>query len=201
MTREHWLIEALAIARSELFGKVDDLPELADNIKITCGWPSKGGLSAKKRVVGQCFSLEASSGGFSELFISPYLDRPIEVVETVLHEAIHAAVGVEEKHRGLFIKAAKAIGFTKPWTQTPATPQLSELIQTKFLPRLGDYPHKKLDVVSVKTSGPKPDHNRMLKLTCGKCGYLIRTAKKWLQTGLPTCSCGEKFSPEEEKSE
>jgi hypothetical protein len=198
MTRESWLLEATKIARSDLFGVIPDLPALPSEVRVTCGWPSKGGLGKKKRTVGQCWPTESSAGGFTEILVSPFLDRPVEVVETLLHELIHAAVGVDQKHKGAFITGAKAIGFTKPWTSTPPTTQLTDLILTKFLPKLGEYPHKKLDAVALVKSLGEPDHNRQLKLLCSGCGYIIRTTKKWIDIGLPTCVCGQAFTPPEE---
>lgn len=34
---------------------------------------------------------------------------------------------------------------------------------------------------------------RLLKLECGGCGYVIRSTQKWIDTGTPTCTCGEEF--------
>ncbi len=45
--------------------------------------------------------------------------------------------------------------------------------------------------------------SRMLKLTCAdeECGYVIRTTKKHIEKGLPTCVCGQGFVREEEEVE
>ncbi len=37
---------------------------------------------------------------------------------------------------------------------------------------------------------------RLLKCQCENCGYTIRVTRKWMATGLPTCVCGTKFTPE-----
>lgn len=34
---------------------------------------------------------------------------------------------------------------------------------------------------------------RLLKLECPGCGYVVRTTQKWIDTGLPTCHCGEEM--------
>ena len=39
-----------------------------------------------------------------------------------------------------------------------------------------------------------PQETRMLKATCGSCGYVIRTTLKWATRGMPTCHCGTKFA-------
>jgi len=35
-----------------------------------------------------------------------------------------------------------------------------------------------------------PWSTRMIKLTCPACGYLVRTTRRWLAAGPPTCPCG-----------
>jgi len=42
--------------------------------------------------------------------------------------------------------------------------------------------------------GPKAaSGGRLLKLECGGCGYVIRSTQKWIDTGTPTCICGDEF--------
>lgn len=39
-----------------------------------------------------------------------------------------------------------------------------------------------------QSSGPKKQSARMMKCECTECGYLVRTAKKWLdEKGPPHC--------------
>lgn len=33
--------------------------------------------------------------------------------------------------------------------------------------------------------------SRLLKCECPGCGYVVRTTKKWIETGVPTCPCGK----------
>ena len=54
------------------------------------------------------------------------------------------------------------------------------------------YPHGQL-----APSDERKQSTRLLKLTCPECGYVIRTTRKWLETGLPTCCCGELFVADE----
>lgn len=38
---------------------------------------------------------------------------------------------------------------------------------------------------------------RMVKVTCRKCGCLVRLTRKWLAApGAPTCACGGKMEQE-----
>lgn len=192
-TREEWLREVLVWTSKDIFG-CGITPEQPTTIRASVGWPSAGGLGKKRPVIGQCWAIECSEEKYSEIFVSPVLKEGGEVVETLLHETGHAIAGVSEKHRGQFIVVCKAIGFTKPWTQTPATPELKEKI-ARFLETFPPYPHAKLTPTSIE--GPnKPQKNRQLKLSCPSCGYVVRSTKKWIELGLPTCHCGQLFVAE-----
>ncbi len=178
---------------SNVFG-CGESPDQPPTVRASVGWPSSGGLSKKKRTIGQCWAFECSEGKYSEIFISPYLNDPIEVVATLIHEVVHAAVGVEAKHRGAFISAAKATGLVKPWTATTPNEELKNKI-THFLEEVPVYPHARLD--SRVIGGPtKPQANRHLKLVCPSCGYIIRSTSQWIEVGMPTCPCGNLFELE-----
>jgi hypothetical protein len=34
---------------------------------------------------------------------------------------------------------------------------------------------------------------RMLKATCPKCGYAVRTTRRWLELGAPLCPSGDRM--------
>jgi hypothetical protein len=150
-------------------------------------------LSKKKRIVGQCWYPECSADATTEVFISPVRsDGPI-VAEDLAHELVHAACGEGHGHQGLFITVAKALGFTKPWKSTPATPELTQRLAGLYAP-LGPYPHATLDSKAKEAGGgDKPQSTRLLKAECGECGYTVRVTKKWLEAkGAPICPCNMK---------
>jgi hypothetical protein len=191
-TREEWLREVLQWTSRDLFGCAD-APAQPDNIRVSVGFPSSGGLGKKRRVIGECWSFECSDGKFSEIFINPVLSDGVEVISTLIHEVVHATVGVLEKHRGQFVVASKAVGLQRPWTATTATPELAEKIKD-FLAGFAPYPHAKLN--PKNRIGPtKPQVNRQLKLACPdpQCGYVVRSTRKWIERGMPTCVCGKPF--------
>ena len=39
----------------------------------------------------------------------------------------------------------------------------------------------------------------MIKLICEDCGYTVRTTRKWLKVGFPTCCCGGAMELEDEE--
>jgi hypothetical protein len=181
--REAWLHEC---ARSlQLLFSAQGL-SLPDRIRISCGWPSSRGLRQKNRVLGECWTPLASKDGAVEIFVSPYLDDPLEVADTLIHELIHAAVGLEHGHRGPFKKAAIAIGLVGPMRATRAGDALRAQLQT-IVASLGPYGHRQLN---AQLQTYKRQSTRLLRVACPNCGYLARITATWVQVGLPTCPCG-----------
>lgn len=185
-TREAWLqaFAATWAPRSEGLGF--PLPP----VKVSCGWPSRGGLATARRRVGECWSHEASGEGYHEIFISPLLDTPLEALETLVHELGHAAVGTADGHGAKFRSYCKAAGLEGKPATTSAGPELRQFLEKKIA-ELGDYPHSQFRP-PVKES-KKSEKGRFLKVECPGCGYKIRTTKLWLLKGVPTCCCGERM--------
>jgi hypothetical protein len=189
-TREEWLA-ALTDKLRPLFAVTDySLPE---KIRASCGFPSKGALAKKRKRVGEAWSSEASEDQHFETFVSPMVSDPVEVAAIQVHELCHCAVGLACKHRKPFTTVARAIGLEGRPTSTVAGEALKETLE-EFVEEIGPYPHAKL----VYSSSPKKQGTRMIKVACPKleCGYQVRTTKKWLEIGVPTCPCGEKMEAE-----
>lgn len=181
--REQWLTEAVEALTPLLGDEGFSVPE----VRVSTGFPSRGGLSAKKRVIGQCWAATASKDGVPHIFVSPVLDKPRDVLSTLLHELIHASVGTEEGHKGQFVTAAKAVGFEGPWTQTPVGEALAEVLDG-LAEELGEYPHTKLDPAQ---SPIKKQTTRMIRLDSDcEDGCTVRTTRKWIEKGDFTCPCG-----------
>jgi hypothetical protein len=179
-TREQWLERAAALMRGSLIPQLGGRP-----YRISCGWPSQAAMARTKRRIGECWYPEHCTDHTNHnIFISPALQDTSLVLQTLAHELIHVATGPNIGHKGQFVKIAKAIGFTKPWTSTPATPALIERLNA-FISKLGSYPHAAID-----RSGRKKQSTRLLKVICPACGYTVRVTQQWIETGLPTCPCG-----------
>lgn len=182
MNREAWLQKAVEELESLFPGPVPD-------VHVSVGWPSSGGLSTKRRTIGQCWSAECSEDGVPHIYISPVLGEPTDVLATLLHEMVHATVGADVGHKGEFVKLARQVGLEKPWTATVAGAELHAQLEN-IADDLPEYPHKKLSPADKKR---KVGGTRMLKLTCREDGYSVRTTKKWIEVGLPVCPCGKEL--------
>lgn len=179
-TREEWLEAAVAITKP-LFEAADyKVPK----VRVACGWPSRGGTSAKKRAIGQCWDTSASSDGIHQIFISPWLDEPADeygVLPVLIHEVAHAVVGIDQKHNKVFGKCARAVGLEGKLTATFGSGELLRKC-AGYLKQLGAYPHAKLD---PRKSPVKKQSTRMIKMECGDCGYVARTSQKWIDAAGP----------------
>lgn len=189
-TREAWLEAAVELTRPLFKQHGYEIPPL----RVACGWPVRGGLGKKKRVLGECWDKKASEDGTQpQIFISPYLVdpcfggdglNPSGVLPTLIHEIVHAVVGHKEKHNKVFGKCARAVGLEGKLTATFASATLVETCKA-FSAELGQYPHSKLD--SLKEPSKKQS-TRMLKCECPECGYTCRVSNKWLEeVGEPHC--------------
>ncbi len=191
-TREQWLNAAIALLTPEFNGY-----KVPQKIRVACGFPSKNALSAKKQRIGECWSDSASEGKYFELFISPVLNDiagPQGVLSTLIHEMVHATVGLQCGHKGEFKKCALSIGLEGKMTATYAGATLLERFKV-VAKQLGGYPHDRL---SAMTNGKKKEACRLLKANCPDCGYVVRVTRKWIdEAGLPICPCGGQFEESE----
>jgi hypothetical protein len=69
-------------------------------------------------------------------------------------------------------------------TSTVAGAELLSIIEGWAL-TLGEYPHAAMDPDAK--NGRKKQSTRMIKCECPACGYVVRTARKWLEIGPPKC--------------
>lgn len=187
-SREDWLARAVGLMTPLFQAHEYKVPP----VKVACGWPSARGLSSKKRTIGQCWDKSASSDKLNQIFISPWLEKPDDgggVLATLVHEVVHAVVGIKEGHNKTFGKCARAVGLEGKLTATTASKELQALCKG-WVKELGAYPHGKLD---QNKSPVKKQGTRLLKCECDVCGYICRTTKKWLlDVGAPLCPTHKK---------
>ncbi len=182
--REQWLASAVAVMAPLFKANHYKVPA----VRVSCGWPSARGLSSRKPTIGECWDAKASTDKVHQIFISPRLKEPVQVLATLAHEVAHAVVGLKEKHNRVFGKCARAIGLEGKLTATGAGEDFTAEAK-KWLKKLGTYPHAKLDPGYRPT---KKQTTRLIKCVCGKCGYNVRVTRKWLDAaGAPLCPCNE----------
>jgi hypothetical protein len=181
MNREQWLTD-MALQVRPLFSAFR-----IDPYRVSCGWPSSKGLAGRGGVVGECTGKEASQGGVYEIFISPLLDKPLEVAGTLCHELAHVAAGVGAQHGKEFVRVCKYVGLTKgkPTHVMPGdrlNDRLSKLIDIQ-----GAYPHQRIQPILRRVERT----STTARLLCTVCGCRLSMSFKWLESvGMPRCGCG-----------
>jgi len=173
--REIWLQNAVEKVTPYFKQKGYQMPK----VHVSCGFPSTGN---KSRHIGQCWARSSSSDGINQVFISPVLDDPIKVLDTLMHELVHVVDDCKSHHGPEFKKIATDIGLEGKMREAGAGPMLKEQLKT-IAQQLGKYPHSKLNITHKLSnrSGPRP------RAKCKKCGYEVTPLKKWLYMGPPLC--------------
>ena len=173
-TREAWLLAAIELLRPLFAGKGFSVPPC----QVSCGFASTGTRSGH---VGQCWSTKSASNELNQIFIAPTLKSAYEVLDTLVHELVHAVDNCENKHGKEFKKIALKIGMKGPMRSAEAGPELKVILIT-LLDTLGPYPHGHLKVGMRKA--PRRDRPRA---KCKHCGYQVPMLKKFLTYGPPIC--------------
>ena len=173
-TREAWLLAAVALLRPLFAAKGFSVPPC----QVSCGFASTGTRSGH---VGQCWSTKSASNELNQIFIAPTLKSSYEVLDTLVHELVHAVDNCENKHGKEFKKIALKMGMKGPMRSAEAGPELKATL-TSFLDTLGQYPHGHLKVGMRKA--PRRDRPRA---KCKHCGYQVPMLKKFLTYGPPIC--------------
>ena len=150
---------------------------------MSTGFP-KGGGRGNAKVSGQAWTIE---GKTPNVFISPILDDSQRVLDVLVHELVHVAVGCQCGHRGPFKRLATGLGLTGKMTATVAGEDLLVRLGT-IISAIGEYPHEAL----IPAPNPKKQSTRMIKVECGGCGYVARVSRKWIgEAGAPLCPCNQ----------
>ncbi len=134
VNRESWLHKAAGVLSPLLVPHNAIVPE---KLQISCSWPRKG----KRNAIGQCWPKVYTQDETTHVFISPVLGHDVtQVLDTLLHELIHAACGTECGHKGRFKTVARAVGLEGKLTATVAGAPLKEKL-VEMADGLGPYPH------------------------------------------------------------
>jgi hypothetical protein len=174
INREAWLQEA--VRRLEpIFSKAGyAIPP----VRVSCGFPAS---SSPRTTLGQCWPRERSGDGVNEIFISPKLDEPVQLLDTLVHELCHAVDDCFSGHGEDFKGIAQALGLEGPARMAHA----SEALVVRLMmigQELGPYPHQ-----AIAFPPPQPSNASRNKAKCGQCGYEVTLLKRWASYGAPIC--------------
>lgn len=174
LNREAWLLNAVERLSPWFAEKGYTVPAC----RVSCGFASSGVRSGH---IGQCWARSASADGINQVFISPALGDAVEVLDTLVHELVHAVDDCQHKHGKEFKTIALKMGLKGPMRSAGAGPELKARLQ-QLAAELGPYPHGELRVPKrVASRGSRP------RARCEKCGYTVPMLKKFLHVGPPLC--------------
>jgi len=149
-TREQWLLAAVQLVKPIFEAKNHVMP---DDCQVSCGFASTG---TKSHHIGQCWSRRSGTHERNQIFISPALGDPVEVLDTLVHELVHAVDNCEHKHGKEFKKIALSIELEGPMRSAGAGKALKAVL-IELAQQMGPYPHGQLKVVHTrKISTPRP---------------------------------------------
>ena len=172
--RETWLQSAIDLLTPIFKLKGYQMPK----VHVSCGFPSTGN---KSKHIGQCWGKSSASDGVNQVFISPVLDEPVQVLDTLVHELVHAIDDCIHHHGPEFKKIATSLGMVGPMRSAGAGPALKEKLKL-MATKLGPYPHARLSV--PKKAAARPPRPRA---KCMTCGFIVPMLKQFLHYGPPIC--------------
>ena len=172
--RESWLADAVMRIRPWFAALKYEVPE----VRVSIGFPSTGRNGVH---IGQCWPTTRSVDGVNQIFVSPVLEDPVSVLDTLVHELVHAVDDCKNRHGAPFRKIALAIGLQGPMRSASAGKELKVRL-TELASQLGPYPHAKLTIVRKPvTRKPRP------RARCEECGYEVPMLKRFIHFGAPIC--------------
>ena len=181
-SREDWLNTLVSRLRGHFASHGATVPE---RLRVSIGFPSRGGLSLKKRRTGEHWGEACSADGHHEIFISPLLEQP-GACSTLVHELTHACLSPGVKHKAPFKRLGLAVGLEGKPASMGAGPELAATLATLGAD-IGPWPAARLNASEL----PKPQSTRLIKVECvNGSGYCVRVTRKWLDAvGAPICPC------------
>ena len=137
--------------------------------------------TGSKHHIGQCWSRKSSVHDSNQIFVSPALLDPVMVLDTLVHELVHAVDDCEHKHSKEFKKIALSLGMIGPMRSAGAGPALKAKL-AELSAQLGPYPHGGLHISTrLSKRSPRP------RAKCKACGFEVPMYKKFLAFGPPLC--------------
>jgi len=157
-TREAWLQDGVRHLEP-IFAKAG---YVIPPVRVSCGFPAS---SSPRTTLGQCWPRDRSGGGVNEIFVSPKLDNPVELLDTLLHELCHAVDDCHSGHGEDFKGICQSVGLIGPARMAHASEELQVRLMT-IAQKLGPYPHH-----AIVFPPPRASNLSRNKATCPQCGY------------------------------
>lgn len=156
-TREEWLKAAVQLLKP----KLEEHGNLPEKLHVLTSWP----VSNAKKAVGMCFAKTWTKDESTYILVSPLLGEEDlkELLGTLLHELVHAVVGVEQNHNKRFKKVALKVGLIGKMRSTENSIQLNDEFEGMLM-TLGTYPHSTM--LPPKPKERKPGKKQILKFSC-----------------------------------
>ena len=174
--RVAWLERAYGELREKF---LTDAPERA---ALTCGFPPRH-AQGKHISIGSCWSGWKDGEGFLISMHPMIFPDRLKVLETLLHEMIHATVGLDCGHKGKFREAMLAVGLEGKSTATHAGAECAERL-TLIGDSLGPIPAGRGELTPKAI---KVQTTRMRKWTCPECQQIVRAATDSLKITCGDC--------------
>lgn len=131
--RDLWLVRATNGLRPYFASSGLTLPK---RISVQVGQPQSGiGRSS----LGECWPSGRTSEGVPGIVINDSMSSPVTVLQTLVHELIHAADDCRDEHGSWFAAWAQALGLIGAPRSTVAGPRLRKRL-VRLARHLGPYP-------------------------------------------------------------
>ena len=196
MSREEWLRHAVELIDEQIFNKSLEL-EYHKDFQIACGWTRRPTVALGETI----YPYEGEDVSIDDFFpvtihINCTIKDPIEMIEVLVHECIHAFKGIKG-HGKQFAEVAREVGFEKPYTKNHPSQFLVDnctSIYNQLKEKYGDFPGK---AIVMKPQEKKEGQKRIIMLFCPACGMELKADRKMFEKHgqkCPTCSCGARMA-------
>jgi hypothetical protein len=106
---EVWLNEAVKLLRPVFAESGYEIPP----VHVSVGFSTDGYKpSAKKNTIGVCHASWMTMDGINEIYITPLVTEPVDVISLLVHELIHAVDDCKSNHGPGFQKISRALRCT-----------------------------------------------------------------------------------------
>lgn len=147
MTREEWLKRAVRTLRPML---------KKAGIEMRPRWQVSMSLTARRNAIGLCaYEGNSASGQTVNILICPSLGDPVEVLSTLFHEMLHAALPFGVHHGKKFVDACRCTGWTKYKPTSAAASDEMRVVLARVAAFLGPFPHDPLTIRKTSGGGTK----------------------------------------------